>query len=262
MAYIQMVPKPCYGQEKEYQSCQWLHVIGKVLAESLEDETTGRVDAMTLPEAKQSCMRNRNCGGVTQKNKKLWTMRKGVTPMKSTDPRDADLESYVMLKGLCTCECSTKPPLCVWQEHVGERMGGGIERGLSCISPESDAALPGPRCSKDGSWMTSHDDTQYTEETAKERCELVNFKTLPPAHTCHGINKEEEGYTLRSGQLVYSGAGACALECVDYHKVLPLWQCSDYAQNTKVGCNWKRWEQVELPDHQIAYDRMKIQGYQ
>ena len=57
---------------------------------------------------------------------------------------------------------------------------------------------------------------------------------------------------------MYSGAGARALECVDYHTVLPEWQCSDYRQNEKVGCNWKRWEQVELADHQIAYDRMKM----
>jgi len=132
---------------------------------------------------------------------------------------------------------------------MGYRISGGIARKDTCISPESDRfsaqEYPGPRCiASDTDWMEGMDDTEYEYQTAKDKCEMVNHKV---PHYCTGINKEPDGWTLRSGDEKWLGAGFMAAECQDWRHVEPEWECADYARNDKVGCKWERWERHETP---------------
>ncbi len=110
-----------------------------------------------------------------------------------------------------------------------------LERGLSYIYPESDVVLTDPRCSKDGSWMTSQDDTKYTEETAKEWCELSISRI------CHRPIPARVS-TQKHKDIPYAQGSLCTLTPVLAHRsVSTITQCF-LSGNDVITLKTRKWD--------------------
>jgi len=171
-------PAPSYG------SCQWRSEVGK----SLADVVPGTM-ALPLLEAKHLCMKTPECSGLTLENKQ-WTLRKGTTPLAAASSSDTDVESLVLLRGLCTCECSTPPPVCAWAPSNNQRLSLGVSRSYTCVtpgSPEDTADRQGPRCGK-----APRDDPAYVKNWMEVllpicQCFFAFFFPLPLSVALHPL---------------------------------------------------------------------------
>jgi len=114
-----------------FYSCQWRSELGKSLASPVLCHP-----CLALVDAKRLSMKTAECVGITRQyneNDNLWTMRTGKTAVASDEYTDEQLESLVLLRGLCRCACSGNPPPCVWETKYDSRLGGQVSRSYTCV---------------------------------------------------------------------------------------------------------------------------------
>ena len=139
-----------------YFSCQWRSEKGK----SLQNRIANRgvlLEGLPLAEAKQKCMEMPSCGGLTRQKdiaNNLWTLREGseaFVPLVDDARKytDEELESLIILRGLCSCHCSKAapaPPTCTWKPLYSKRLTYSVIRNLTCVADDSAPQVEGPRC--------------------------------------------------------------------------------------------------------------------